>query len=127
MALASNLGSTVIQDPGAKVGRRAGGRVPASLSGKVAASTGARRALAALRNNAMASAMQDQRALNALARIERAVARIEGAAAARGKVDLAGRDELEALRTAHGRLRGRVERAIAELDALIAEREEAAH
>ena len=119
MALASNLGSTVIQDPGAKVEQRAGGRVPASLSGKVAASTGVRRGLAALCNNAMASAMQDQRALNALARIERAVARIEAAAAARGTIDQADRSELEALRTAHGRLRGRVERAIAELDDLI--------
>jgi hypothetical protein len=73
----------------------------------------------------MASAMEDQRALKALSRIERAVARIEAAAAARGRVDQADRAELEALRTAHGRLRGRVERAIAELDELIAEREEA--
>ena len=70
--------------------------------------------------------MEDQRALKALSRIERAVARIEAAAAARGKVDQADRSELEALRTAHGRLRGRVERTIAELDELIAEREEAA-
>ena len=103
----------------------------ASLSGKVAASTGAAeaaarppRALAAHRNNAMASAMEDQRAVKALARIEQAVARIEAATAARGRVDEAGKAELEALRTAHGRLRGRVERAIAELDELIAEREE---
>ena len=75
----------------------------------------------------MARAMEDQRALKALSRIEGAVARIEAAAAARGRIDQADRSELEALRTAHGRLRGRVERAIAELDELIAEREEATH
>ncbi len=74
----------------------------------------------------MASAMEDQRALKALARIERAVARIEAAAAERGKADQSDRAEIEALRAAHGRLRGRVEQAIAELDELIAEREEAA-
>lgn len=74
----------------------------------------------------MARPMEDQRALKALARIEAAVARIEAAAAARGQSDQVDRGELEALRTAHGRLRGRVERAIAELDELIAEREEAA-
>lgn len=73
----------------------------------------------------MARPMEDQRALKALARIEAAVARIEAAAAARSKVDQTDKAELEALRTAHGRLRGRVERAIAELDELIAEREEA--
>lgn len=74
----------------------------------------------------MARPMEDQRALKALARIEAAVARIEAAAAARGRIDQADKAELEALRTAHGRLRGRVERTIAELDELIAEREEAA-
>ena len=73
----------------------------------------------------MARPMEDQRALKALSRIERAVARIEAAAEARGKTGQADQAELEALRTAHGRLRGRVERAIAELDELIAEREEA--
>jgi len=71
----------------------------------------------------MPSSMQDQRALNALARIERAVARIEAAAAAGGgEADSA---ELEALRTAHGRLRGRVERAITEIDHLLTQRGEA--
>jgi hypothetical protein len=69
----------------------------------------------------MAEAMEDRRALNALARIERAVARIEAAAAKRARAENA---ELEALRVAHGRLRERVERAVGDLDDLLAPREE---
>ena len=69
--------------------------------------------------------MEDQRALNALARIERAVAQIEAAAARGGGGGGSDKAELDALRAAHGRLKGRVERAISDIDDLLAQRGEA--
>ena len=60
--------------------------------------------------------MPDPRALAAIDRIERALARIE-AAAQSAQHDDGG--ELERLRTAHEALRGRVQGAIAQIDRLI--------
>jgi len=65
--------------------------------------------------------MADQRALDAIGRIERALARIEAAAraqaSARGEPD--GTGELERLKGAHLALRGRVEGAIGQIDRLL--------
>ncbi|MGQ0660353.1 hypothetical protein [Sphingosinicella sp.] len=61
--------------------------------------------------------MADQRALDAIARIERALARIETAAARPAPVD---RSEEQRLHAAHDALRSRVSGALAQLDALIA-------
>ena len=63
--------------------------------------------------------MTSERAIEAMERIERAIARIEAAAAAPRP---AARDdgELEQLRQAHQALRGHVEGAIAHLDRLLA-------
>jgi len=67
--------------------------------------------------------MKDERALLAIARIERALARIDGAAA---RLPAKHDDtELETLRSAHSKLRGRVETAIAQIDDLLAARSEA--
>lgn len=63
--------------------------------------------------------MGDQRALDAIGRIERALARIE-AAGRRPQPDGADSAELETLREAHRALRNRVEGAIGEIDRLIA-------
>jgi hypothetical protein len=63
--------------------------------------------------------MGDQRALDAIGRIERALARIE-AAGRRPHADGGDNAELETLREAHRALRGRVEGAIGEIDRLIA-------
>jgi hypothetical protein len=60
----------------------------------------------------------DQRALAAIDRIERAIARIATAAAARPAAP-AGDDELGRLREAHAALRGRVEGAIGQIDRLL--------
>ena len=70
----------------------------------------------------MPSSMADQRALDAIARIERALARIEAAATqarASTRADGAGAEELERLRGAHLALRGRVEGAIGQIDRLL--------
>lgn len=63
--------------------------------------------------------MTSERAIEAMERIERAIARIEAAAAAPRP---AARDdgELEQLREAHQALRGHVEGAIAQIDRLLA-------
>jgi hypothetical protein len=62
--------------------------------------------------------MGDHRALAALARIERALARIEAAAARPAAPAQAAADD-GALGHAHQALRGKVERAIAQIDRLI--------
>ena len=66
--------------------------------------------------------MADQRALDAISRIERALARIEAAgvraqAAARESAD--GSAELERMRGAHRALRTRAEGAIGQIDRLL--------
>ncbi len=62
--------------------------------------------------------MASERAVQAMERIERAIARIEAAA---GQPAASGDDgELERLRSAHQALRGQVEGAIAQLDRLLA-------
>jgi GTP1/Obg family GTP-binding protein len=61
--------------------------------------------------------MADQRALAAIDRIERAIARIE-AAAARPAAP-ADDSELQRVSAAHRALRGRVESAIAQIDRLL--------
>jgi hypothetical protein len=60
--------------------------------------------------------MPDQRALAAIDRIERALARIEASAQPGGSE---GDGEFERLRAAHDALRGRVQGAIAQIDRLI--------
>ncbi len=60
--------------------------------------------------------MPDPRALAAIDRIERALARIEAAASAGNHAD---GGELERLRVAHEALRGRVQGAITQIDRLI--------
>ncbi len=67
--------------------------------------------------------MSDDRAIQAVERIERALARIEAAASRpeRPKDD----EELRRLREVHQSLRGKVEGAIVELDRMIAARERA--
>ena len=68
--------------------------------------------------HAMPLPMGDRRALDAIARIERALARIE-AAARTPAADPADPDELAALRDAHRALRARVEGAIGQIDRLL--------
>ena len=64
--------------------------------------------------------MADERALHAISRIERALARIESAA----QQALARDDgELNALRNANQALRGKVQSAIAQIDRLLAANE----
>jgi hypothetical protein len=67
--------------------------------------------------------MPDERAILAISRIERALARIESSA---GRAEASPSDdgELERLREAHQALRGRVEGAIAHIDELLASRGE---
>jgi uncharacterized membrane protein len=71
----------------------------------------------------MALPMQDQRALDALARIDRALQRIEAAAANGQSAHSLSADrqaeELERLRSAHHLLRSRVETAIGEIDRML--------
>ena len=69
----------------------------------------------------MPSPMADQRALDAIGRIERALARIEAAAARPGAAAPPAADpsELERLRSAHLALRSRVEGAIGQIDRLL--------
>ena len=70
----------------------------------------------------MADAMADELAMQAIERIERALARIEAASERR---PAAPRDdgELIALREAHQTLRTRVEGAVTQIDRLLAEGE----
>jgi hypothetical protein len=65
---------------------------------------------------------QDQRASAALARVDRALARLERVVAAPPTPPREAA-ELERLRAAHDLLRRRVERAIGEIDALLADGE----
>jgi hypothetical protein len=67
--------------------------------------------------------MSDDRALQAIGRIERAIARIE--AAATKVTEPAPRDDsgLRELREVHQALRGKVEGAISQIDRLLAEGE----
>lgn len=65
--------------------------------------------------------MPDERAILAISRIERALARIEASAARPGP---AANAELERLRNAHQALRGRVEGAISHIDRLLESRRE---
>ena len=68
--------------------------------------------------------MSDDRAIQAVERIERALARIE-AAASRPPERPEDDEELRRLREVHHSLRGKVEGAIVELDRMIAARERA--
>ena len=63
--------------------------------------------------------MPDERALAAIARIERALARIESAAERQAATPRA-EPELRQLREVHEALRGRVEGAIEQIDRLLA-------
>jgi len=74
--------------------------------------------------HAMPLPMGDARSLDAIARIERALARIEtsartSAAHSAEMADMADNAELSALRDAHQALRGRVEGAIGQIDRLL--------
>lgn len=62
------------------------------------------------------SAMPDARAMNAIARIERALARIEAAASVQRPEEAA---ELDALRAKHHALREKVEGAVSQIDQLL--------
>ena len=64
-------------------------------------------------------AMSEQRALAAIDRIERALARIEAAAGSRRDDSPPADGELRQLREVHEALRGRVEGAIAQIDRLL--------
>ena len=66
--------------------------------------------------------MADDRALRAIERIERALARIEAAASKPPEPPKDG-EELRRLRDVHQALRGKVEGAILEIDRMLAERE----
>jgi hypothetical protein len=67
--------------------------------------------------------MGDQRAIDAIGRIERALVRVEAAStraqSARASDAAAGSEELEQLRGAHQALRSRVEGAIGQIDRLL--------
>ena len=68
----------------------------------------------------MPPSMPDQRALDAIARIERALVRIEAASSRpRPAATPDSSEELERVREAHQRLRSRVEGAIGQLDQLL--------
>ena len=70
--------------------------------------------------HAMPLLMGDPRALDAIARIERALARIETSARTSAhSTDMADNAELSALRDAHRALRARVEGAIGQIDRLL--------
>jgi len=66
--------------------------------------------------------MPEERVIQAMNRVERALARIE-AAAERGRSAEAGIASLEQLREAHEALRARVAGAIDDIDAILADRE----
>lgn len=63
--------------------------------------------------------MPDERALDAIARIERALGRIEAASAQARGGDVEASAELERVRDAHQKLRSRVEGAIGQLDRML--------
>jgi hypothetical protein len=63
--------------------------------------------------------MADQRALMALRRLERALARVEAAAAAPSPAADGENQELERIRSAHEQLRSRVSGAIGQIDQLL--------
>jgi hypothetical protein len=63
--------------------------------------------------------MADQRALDAIARIERALGRIEAASSQARSGNAESSAELTRVRDAHQRLRSRVEGAIGQLDRLL--------
>jgi hypothetical protein len=79
--------------------------------------------LAARASHAIVGGMADQRALDAISRIDRALARIERSAS-RPRPDPIDGEEVERLRAAHESLRRKVAGAIGQLD-LIIESEEA--
>jgi hypothetical protein len=64
--------------------------------------------------------MADDRAMEAIGRIERALARIEAAAAKRPEPAPRDDSELRQLREVHQALRGKVEGAIGQIDRLLA-------
>ena len=70
--------------------------------------------------------MQDQRALDALERIERAIERID-AATRDNRAARQSAHELERLRSAHFLLRSRVETAIGDIDRMLAPGREVAN
>jgi hypothetical protein len=63
--------------------------------------------------------MQDERSLAAIARLERALSRIEAACSAPQEM---GHDELAELRDRHHSLRQKVEDAVVQIDRLLASR-----
>lgn len=63
--------------------------------------------------------MSSERAIQAMERIERAISRLESAAAAR-QPGQAENGELQQLRQVHQALRGQVEGAIAQIDRMLA-------
>jgi hypothetical protein len=67
--------------------------------------------------------MSDDRALQAIGRIERALARIEAAATKVPEPSPRDDSELRQLREVHHALRGKVEGAISQIDRLLAEAE----
>jgi hypothetical protein len=69
--------------------------------------------------------MHDERAMQAIDRIERALARIEEAATQAPQPVVRDESELRQLREVHQALRGKVEGAISQIDRLLAETERA--
>ena len=63
--------------------------------------------------------MGDEKALAAIGRIERALARIEAAAERQPRPDPRKDEEIAGLKRAHDELRGKVAGAISEIDALL--------
>ena len=70
--------------------------------------------------------MPDERAVLAISRIERALARIETALSKRPEA-AGGGEELEQLRRQHQALRERVQGAVSQIDQLLASRGESMH
>ncbi len=67
--------------------------------------------------------MSDDRAMQAIGRIERALARIDAAASKTPEPAPRDESELRQLREVHQSLRGKVEGAISQIDRLLAEAE----
>jgi hypothetical protein len=126
MAFASNLGSADIHFPLDGVGKNAGsdsGSVPPSFKGESERVNrcGFSQVLADTGSRAIPTLMPDERAIVAISRIERALARIE-AAARRAPPASANDDELLELRQRHQALRDRVQGAVSQIDQLLAGR-----